>query len=171
MAHVYVSIGSNINRYQHVGAALDALSTHFGELQISPVYESKSVGFDGSDFLNMVAGFDSDLAVGELSTLLRRVEYDNGRRRDGPKFAPRTLDIDILTYDNSVGDIDGVLLPREEINYNAFVLLPLADIAENVLHPVSKQTYGAMWAAYDKASQQLWPVDFKWRGDLISSAK
>jgi len=60
MKRVYISIGSNIERYRHVSAALDALAGWFGELAISPVYESESVGFDGSDFLNLVVGVDTE---------------------------------------------------------------------------------------------------------------
>ena len=89
-ALVYVSIGSNIERYSHISASLDALADNFGELSISKVYESEAVGFEGDNFLNLVAGFNTELSVGELSALLRKIEDENGRRRDGPKFGPRT---------------------------------------------------------------------------------
>ena len=170
MSKVYVSIGSNINRYQHVAASLDALVEHFGELEISPVYESETIGFKGDHFLNLVAAFDSNLSVGDLSALLRTIEYDNGRTRDGPRFSSRSLDIDILTYDSVVGNVDGVSLPRAEIVENAFVLRPLADIAADHLHPALKQSYAELWHAYDQSSQKLWPVDFKWQDRMISRA-
>jgi 2-amino-4-hydroxy-6-hydroxymethyldihydropteridine diphosphokinase len=168
VARVYVSLGSNINRYQHIAASLDALDEHFGELTISPVYESESVGFDGSNFLNLVVGFQCEISVAELVRVLRRIEHDNGRRRDGPKFSPRTLDIDILTFDEHVGELDGVLLPRDEITKNAFVLLPLVNIAPTELHPSEGKTYEQLWADYDKDSQKLWPVEFRWRGRDIT---
>lgn len=171
MSRVYVSIGSNIDRERYITACLDALADHFGELMLSPVYESEPVGFEGgTNFYNMVAGFDCDLSVGELSTLLRRIEADNGRTRTGSKFSSRTLDIDILTYDDATGVIDGVTLPREEILHNAFVLQPLADIAGDERHPVAGRSYGELWADYDRASQKLWPVDFSWRGRQFSRA-
>lgn len=170
MATVYVSIGSNINRYQHITASLDALYRQFGELEVSPVYESEAVGFAGNHFLNLVVAFQCQLGVAELSAVLRGIEYDNGRRRDGPKFGPRTLDIDILTYDALVGAFDGVLLPRGEITENAFVLRPLRDIAAAGMHPQLQRSYAELWQAYDQASQKLWPVDFHWRGQSISSA-
>lgn len=169
MAYVLVSIGSNINRYQHIAASLDALQ-QFGELLISPVYESESVGFDGNNFLNLVAGFDSELSVSELSGLLRKIEENNGRRRDGPKFSPRTLDIDILTYGDAAGDVDGMILPRDEITKNAFVLLPLFNIVPQWQHPLTKKTYADLWQGYDQESQKLWPVDFSWNNKLISKA-
>lgn len=168
-ARVYISIGTNIDRERYVTAALDALADWFGDLQISPVYESESVGFDGSPFLNLVVGVDTDLSVGELSRRFKQLEAENGRRRDVPKFSARTLDLDILTYGDRTGIIDGVELPRGEILKNAFVLRPLADIAPNAVHPVCGKTYRQLWQAYN-TGQKLWPVDFLWRGRKISEA-
>ena len=105
MKRVYISIGSNIERYRHVSAALDALAGWFGELAISPVYESESVGFDGSDFLNLVVGVDTDMSVGELSRRFKKLEADNGRKASAPKFSPRTLDLDILTWGDAAGTL------------------------------------------------------------------
>jgi 2-amino-4-hydroxy-6-hydroxymethyldihydropteridine diphosphokinase len=170
MTQVYLSLGSNINRHRHILAALDALADVFGRLQISSVYESKSVGFDGSNFFNLVVGVETDLTIQALSDCLKKIEDDNGRCRQGPKFSPRTLDIDILTYDDFVGVENGVELPRAEITKNAFVLLPLAELAAQQKHPQLAQTYGELWQGYDKNSQTLWPVDFIWRGQTISSA-
>lgn len=170
MAQVYVSIGSNQDRTRYIRAALDALTARFGELQLSSVYESEAVGFDGDNFYNLVAGFNTDLPVGELSCLLKSIEDDNGRCRKGPKFSGRTLDIDILTYNDLIGDHDSVQLPRDEILKNAFVLLPLAEIAPEVLHPEVGQTYQALWQGYT-GDQKLWPVNFEWLGETISSAK
>lgn len=170
MACVYVSIGSNRDRYRHVSIALDALQARFGELKVSPVYESESIGFAGSHFLNLVVEFNTQLSVAELAVQLKDLEYANGRQVDAPRFAPRTLDIDILTYDQLVGEFPGVNLPRAEITENAFVLLPLRDIAADVFHPVVNRTYDQLWQAYDQRSQRLWPVDFQWRGRIISQS-
>lgn len=169
MARVYVSIGSNIDRERYITAALDALDAWFDELLVSSVYESESVGFDGSPFYNLVVGVDTDLTVAELSVRFKQLEADNGRRRNAPKFSARTLDLDILTYDNRIGSVDGVELPRGEILKNAFVLLPLAEIAPADVHPVCGQRYEDLWRAYDR-DQKLWPVDFTWQGRLISRA-
>jgi len=169
VALVFVSIGSNIDRYRRIAACLDALVAHFGALQLSPVYESEAVGFSGDHFLNLVAGFHCQQSIAELSAALRQIEYDNGRRRKGPKFSSRALDIDILTYDQCVGVVDGVELPRGEITENAFVLRPLADIAGAECHPVQAQSYAELWRDYDQSSQQLWPVDFRWRGGSVPS--
>jgi 2-amino-4-hydroxy-6-hydroxymethyldihydropteridine diphosphokinase len=164
---VYLGIGSNVERERHITAALDALADAFGELRISSVYESEAVGFDGDHFFNLVVGCETDLSVGNLSARLRQIENDNGRLRGGERFSARTLDIDILTYGDAVGQIDGIHLPRAEVLQNAFVLWPLAEIAGDERHPVENKTYADLWRAYDRA-QKLWPVDFVWRGKLIS---
>ncbi len=168
MVQIYLSLGSNVERHKHMSAGLDALAALCGELQISSVYESKSVGFEGSNFFNLVVGAQTSLSIGELSDTLKKIEDANGRKRAGPKFSPRTLDIDILTYGDFVGEESGVSLPRAEITQNAFVLLPLAEIAPAQRHPHWQQTYADLWLAYDKNSQQLWSIDFSWRGQLIS---
>ena len=168
MAQVYLSLGSNIDRYQHITAGLDALELVFGELEISSVYESEAVGFKGNPFLNLVVGGETNLSIAALSAVLKKIEDNNGRVRGGPKFAARTLDIDILTYDECNGVISGVQLPRDEIVNNAFVLWPLAEIAPNACHPVTKETYASLWSTYDMTLQSLRPVEFFWQGRLIS---
>ncbi len=170
MTAIYLSLGSNVDRHNNIMAALDALAALFGSLQISSVYESKSVGFDGSNFFNLVVGADTNLTITELSETLKRIEDNNGRKRNGPKFSPRTLDIDILTYGDFVGVESGIELPRAEITKNAFVLLPLAEIASQVLHPQLQKTYQDLWLGYDQTSQSLWAIDFDWKDKIISRA-
>ncbi len=169
MARVYISIGSNIERERYITAALDALGVWFDGMLVSSVYESESVGFDGSPFYNLVVGVDTSLAVAELSARFKQLEADNGRRQGAPKFSARTLDLDILTYDDEVGRVDGVELPRGEILKNAFVLRPLAEIAPSDVHPVCGKPYGELWQAYNH-DQKLWPVDYTWQGRRISRA-
>ena len=165
---IYLSLGSNIDRSARIAAALDALQAEFGHLSISRVYESESVGFDGENFYNLVVGLNSTRPVGELAAVMRKIEDDNGRERNGARFGPRTLDIDILTHGQAVGVFDGVKLPRDEILENAFVLVPLADIARDELHPVCQKTYRALVEELPLAGQRLWPVTFCWRGKQIS---
>lgn len=160
MPRVYLSLGSNIDRTRHIRAALRELEEHFGVLLISPVYESVAVGFEGDNFYNLVVGLDTDLSVGELSLLLRAIEDANGRVRGGPKFSARTLDIDILTYGNACGEIEGVQLPRDEVLKNAFVLRPLADIAGQDRHPATARPFAEHWDAYDQQRQKLWRIEF-----------
>lgn len=167
MTCVYLSIGSNVDRDRHIQAALDGLSHLFGALEISSVYESEAVGFDGEPFYNLVVGIETDLPVGDLSRALKQLEDANGRLRDVPRFSARTLDLDILTYGDVVGLHDGVTLPRGEILKNAFVLRPLAEIAADERHPQTGERYADLWARYDRA-QRLWVVPFEWQGRAIS---
>lgn len=169
MHRVYLSLGSNIEREYYIRAALDALQHQFGHLQISSVYESEAVGFKGDNFYNLVVGVETELDVAALSACLKRIEDDHGRERTGPRFSGRTLDIDILTYDEVSEPVAGVQLPRDEILNNAFVLLPLAEVAPQQQHPVLKRSYAELWQAYDRA-QKLWPIDFSWHGRVISRA-
>lgn len=167
MSLVYLSLGSNIDRYRHITAALDALSSKFGESQISSVYESESVGFEGSHFLNLVVGIQCESSLLELSQWLKKIEDENGRDRSAKKFSPRTLDIDILTFGELSGEHDGIELPRAEITKNAFVLLPLAEIAEDEIHPATGKSYSKLWAEYKVESQKLWKVKFEWNGEIL----
>ena len=159
MADVLLGLGSNQNAAVYIKAALRDLKNNFGELVLSPIYESEAVGFAGDNFLNMVAQIQTDLTVGELWRALREIEDAHGRDRAQPKFASRTLDIDILIYDNYVGVFEGVELPRDEILKNAFVLKPLADTWPTWVHPEVKQTYQQLWESYDQSSQKLWSVE------------
>jgi 2-amino-4-hydroxy-6-hydroxymethyldihydropteridine diphosphokinase len=162
MARIYISLGSNIDSERHIRAAVAELSAAFGELTLSSVYESKSVGFSGDNFLNLVAGLDSELSVGEVNDTLHAIEDKYGRERSGPKFSSRTLDLDLLLYGDRVGEHDGVALPRDEITKNAFVLWPLAEIAPQSTHPQLGRSYAELWDDFDKEKQPLWPIPFSW---------
>lgn len=166
MAQIYISLGSNIERHQHINAGLDALDKHFSDLRISTVYESEAVGFAGSHFLNLVAAATTSMSAENVVQLLKQIEDDNGRVRGDKKFAPRTLDLDLLLYDDLVCE-QPVQLPRNEILFNAFVLLPLAEIAGEVIHPLEKKSYATLWQQYDKKQQNLWPIEFKWTSKSV----
>ena len=160
MTRVYLSLGSNIDRQHNLRSGLAALGRAFGELSLSPVYESAAVGFDGAPFFNLVAAIDTAMSVAELSATLRRIEADHGRVRGEKKYASRTLDIDILTYGDTVGVVDGVQLPRDEILKYAFVLQPLADLAPQERHPQLRKSYADLLTASDFSAQPLSQVDW-----------
>jgi 2-amino-4-hydroxy-6-hydroxymethyldihydropteridine diphosphokinase len=170
MAHVFLGLGSNIERERYLGAGLDAIERLFGHFGFSRVYDSAAVGFDGQPFLNMVVDVRTDLGIGELARVLRHVEVEHGRPANATRFSARQLDIDILLYDDRIGDIEGVELPRGEILYNAFVLRPLAELAPDLVHPVVGETMATLWNRFDSDSQPLWAVDFEWAGRPISRA-
>ncbi len=159
MAQVYVSVGSNIDREQNIEAALQALKELYGELQLSSVYESDAVGFDSEPFYNLVLGFATDQSPQAVQAELHRIEDRFGRLRTDALSA-RTLDLDLLLYDDVVMSEGKLVLPREDISRYAFVLGPLAEIAGEQRHPVSGQRYADMWAAFDDSSQPLTRVDW-----------
>lgn len=161
MARVYISIGSNIEAEKNVRQAVHALEQCYGKLILSSVYESEAVGFDGDNFLNMVVGLNTDEDVHTVAANLRQIEDNNGRDRSGPRFSARTVDLDLLLYDDLVIHEDGLEIPRDEITKNAFVLQPLDEIAPQLVHPVSGNTMCDHWLQFDKESQKLWPIDFK----------
>jgi 2-amino-4-hydroxy-6-hydroxymethyldihydropteridine diphosphokinase len=171
MVQVALSLGSNVEPGQHIAAALDALSESFGPLILSSVYESEAVGFDGDNFLNMVALGHTDLSLAALAQWLKQLEEAQGRRRQGQaRFSSRTLDVDVLIYADWQGEFDGIVLPRPEITENAFVLRPMAEVAGAWCDPRSGLSYAALWQAYDRSLQHLWPIDFHWQGRQISRA-
>ncbi|MBD2858615.1 2-amino-4-hydroxy-6-hydroxymethyldihydropteridine diphosphokinase [Spongiibacter sp. KMU-158] len=186
MTEVFVGLGSNIHRYHHIASALDALQARFSSLRISPVYEAEAVGFVGDPFLNLVVGFDCELTPAELLVFLRQLELQHGRAANAVKFSARTLDIDILLFGDCCGEqLEGVslpanlnlpslVLPRAEILENAYVLKPLVDLAAEQCHPQSGRRFADHWQEMLLASplcaDQLYPVDFRWQGALISRA-
>jgi len=162
MAWVYISVGSNIEPAVNIRSAMLDLRKHYPELIISTVYESEAVGFDGDNFYNLVVGFETAEDVRTVAQQLRNIEDSHARDRKGPKFSSRTIDLDLLLYGDVVINDDSLNIPRDEISKNAFVLWPLAEVAAQAVHPQFKQTIAAMWQAFDKGSQSLWPVDFDW---------
>ncbi|HEX5353279.1 MAG TPA: 2-amino-4-hydroxy-6-hydroxymethyldihydropteridine diphosphokinase [Rhodanobacteraceae bacterium] len=142
MARVYLSLGSNIDPERHLREALRALRDHFGPLEVSPTYRSAAVGFEGSAFLNNVAGFDCDLAHDALRDWLRALEDASGRDRNLPRYADRTLDLDIALWCEHNGCTSD--LSRDEFE-RAHVLAPLADIAPELREPFTDTALRERW--------------------------
>lgn len=165
MAEIYISLGSNINRQFHVDKGLDALAELFGSLRLSSLFESEAVGFAGKPFYNMVIGASTKLSLAEVSQALRTIEYANGRSENAKKFSPRTLDLDLLLYDDVIAQYPAQI-PRDEITKNAFVLWPLAELASELLHPVIGESYQALWQKYDKKQQKINIVPLTWSAKI-----
>lgn len=155
MAIIYVGIGSNIDAEAMVTAGVHALEHEFDQLECSPVYRTAAVGFDGAPFLNLVCRFRSDHDVSTVDRLLHDIEDRHGRRRDGPKFSSRTLDIDLLLYDQQCLQQGSLTLPRDEILRYAFVLRPLADLAPELIHPQTGTSMISLWRKFDSQGQSL----------------
>ena len=140
----------------HLGVA--ELRRRYGEIELSAVYRSHAVGFEGDDFLNMVVGLDTDDTPEDIHTQIEIIHTRAGRERGEDKYSARSLDIDLLLYDDLVIEHPRFRIPREDVLEYSFVLRPLAEMAPAIVHPVTGQTVAEHWRAFDQASQPLEPV-------------
>jgi 2-amino-4-hydroxy-6-hydroxymethyldihydropteridine diphosphokinase len=145
MSTVWLGLGSNVNAENHIRAGINELRERFERVSLSPVYTSASVGFEGNDFINLVARIQTDLHPLELRDYLRDLEDRYGRKRNVPKFSDRSLDIDILLYDDLVLLSPVLEIPRAEILKFSHVLKPLADLDPDLVHPVKLVTIAEIW--------------------------
>lgn len=155
MARVYLSLGSNIDPETNLKTAIRELRWRFGDLELSDVYESKAVGFEGADFLNMVVGLDSDETPAGIVWQAELIHEFVGRDRESGRYSSRPLDIDLLLYDDLVMDEPKMRLPRSDVLEYSFVLRPLAEIAPDLCHPVTGKTMNEHWQEFDPASHPL----------------
>jgi len=149
MARIYLGLGSNVDAESNLWLAVRELQRRFGELELSPVYQSPPLGFEGDDFLNAVAGLDTDLAPDAVLRQLEEIHVIAGRRRDAQKPVSRTLDIDLLLYGQLVVDTPGLRLPRSDVLEYSFVLRPLADLAPETVHPVTRRSIAEHWRDFE----------------------
>ena len=131
MNKFYVLVGSNINPHENVNKGLDLIKKN-NEIVLEAVsseYISKAVGMDGNDFLNLALRCATELSFKDSLKLLKDIEASCGRERDpNNKFTPRTLDLDIIVWNDFEGVIDGYELPDPDINKYDFIQKPLAEI-------------------------------------------
>lgn len=155
MPQVYVAVGSNVEPERHLGLAVRELDRHFPGVGFSPWYRNRAVGFEGDDFINFVAGFPTDLPVEEVVARLQFIEALCGRTREAPRWAPRTMDLDVLLYGDLVRQTPTLKLPRPDLLKRAYMLGPLADLAADVMHPTERLTVGELWRRFDRAAHPL----------------
>lgn len=165
---VLLGLGSNIERVAHLVSGLEALAGFLHDMQCSPVFESLPVGIRSGCFYNLVVAGLTELPLTELDRRLKFIEADNGRYAPDRKGLP--LDIDVLMYDQLVGNFHGLVLPRAEILKNAFVLWPLALLVPQRIHPGVERTFGELWREA-RIEQKLWPVPFQWQGVELTPAE
>ena len=162
MTEIYVGAGSNIEPERNLLGALTGLADTFGLLHLSPVYRNQAVGFDGDDFLNMVVGFETDMDLEAVLTELERIEAENGRTREGTRFGPRSLDLDLLLFGDRVDEGENPRVPRKEITRYAFVLKPLADLCADRCHPATGVSFGQLWDEFDQSKHPLESIEMNW---------
>lgn len=153
----YLGLGSNMGeRQENLDRALALLSQRLRVEKVSPVYDTEPVGnINQPRFLNMVCQVYTRLAPTALLTLAKGIERKLGRR--GASNAPRPIDIDILFYGDRVIETPELIIPHPRLTGRAFVLIPLAEIAPDLVHPVSGKTVNELLEGI-KGTQGV----FKW---------
>ena len=151
MATVFVSLGSNINPDVYLQRGIDELGNVLASLVLSTVYRSAAKGFDGPDFLNAVCRGETSLSPEQLAAKLKEIEHHCDRDRSAERFSSRTLDLDLLLYDEQIIEQRGLQIPRAEILEEAFVLQPLVDLAAPQLHPGDRLEPGSAQTTVNRA--------------------
>ena len=138
MPAVYLSLGSNFQRENNLRDAVKLLTNEFGELTISPVYRSAPDNGEGEYYFNCCVGFNTDKPLATCRELFRQIE--NNLDRDRTIKTRVTIDIDILLYGDAVSTQDQSQLPHSDIIDKPYVLIPLADLAPDLIHPKVKKS-------------------------------
>ena len=159
MARVAVSIGSNLERERNVKDALSALGEIFGKLSRSPVYESAAYGFNGPPFYNLVVVFETPLDVYAVRGKIQAIENQQGREMGENRSGSRSLDLDLLLYDDVVFHDQGLDVPRREIFEHSYILKPLADLLPATPHPVTGESFADIWLRLGSHQEALSVVD------------
>ena len=152
---VYVAAGSNVDAERNLALAARELRHVFGAVRFSPAYRNVAVGFEGPDFINLVAAFETTRGVHEVVAELQRIEGLCGRARDAPKWAPRSMDLDILLYGATLSDQPGLVLPRPDLVKRPYMLGPMADVAPGERHPTLGRKMGDLWAEFARDAHPM----------------
>lgn len=155
MAAVYLGLGSNIDPEENLRLGIAELRSRYGEIELSAVYRSRAVGFDGDDFLNLVVRFESEESPRAICETIEVIHNLSGRDPNGGKWEARTLDVDLLLYNDLVVDEPPLRLPRADILEYSFVLRPMAELAPGLVHPVTGKTMLEHWQEFGTGRQPL----------------
>ena len=139
----YLGFGTNLgDRKKNLDRAIISLDSRpdLEILRTSGIYDTEPWGMtDQPNFLNMVAEIATSISVGELLERVKKLEQDMGRE-DGPRFGPRLIDVDILMLEDQVVNQPGLQIPHASLHLRAFVLVPLTELAPDLVHPVLGET-------------------------------
>lgn len=169
MTQVFLGLGSNIEPEAHLELAVAELSRRYGRVSLSRVYRSRAIGFDGPDFLNMVARLETRKSPRRITAGIESIHRLAKRERNGDGFHSRTLDIDLLLYDGLIVNEPGLELPRPDVLQYAFVLRPLAELAPALTHPLTGRTLAEHWRELEPFAPPLSPVEVDFVGAPVTS--
>lgn len=166
MATVFIALGSNLgDREANLAAAIAQLGRLGVVTRASPVYETEPWGITAQPrFLNQVVELQTELAPHELLRRLKTIETAMGREPTGPRYGPRPIDLDILFYDDLVLTSYALTVPHPRLCERAFVLVPLADLAADRVHPRLGLTVRELLARVDRSGVRLYEAFAGWNG-------
>jgi len=156
MPHAYLALGSNLgNRAENLQSAISFLRSKTKVLKCSAVYETPPWGYEQQPkFLNQVIEVETELTPSDLLAYVKEIERKIGRKGTF-RYGPRSIDIDILFYDDLVVNTPPLIIPHAQIAERAFVLVPLADIAPDYLHPILGMTIENLLSSVEQGGIKL----------------
>ena len=140
MHQVFISIGSNIDPLKNIDKVKILLNNLF-ECTFSGLYETAAEGFEGNDFVNCVVGFKTDIDPTQLNDKLKNIEKNMGRTDRQKGMSNRIIDLDLILYGDLILNDKYLSLPSDDIEKYSFILEPLVEIAGDIRHPVSTQSF------------------------------
>jgi 2-amino-4-hydroxy-6-hydroxymethyldihydropteridine diphosphokinase len=156
---VFVAAGSNLEPEKHLARACAEIKHSWNDAVFSRAYRNVAVGFDGPDFINLVLGFSTAQPLDAVIARLRAIETQCGRPRYAPKWASRTMDLDVLLFGDRVEKTSDYTLPRPDLLKRPYMLGPMAEIAPDVVHPIAHKTMRQLWEEFDRDGHAMNAVE------------
>ena len=147
MIELYTLLGGNLGDKKKIfEEARELLGERIGKISaLSSVYETEPWGFESEDiFWNQVLKMETELSPEEILAKIQQIEQDLGRIRKENQFSSRIIDIDILFYGDQIINQENLIIPHPRIQERKFTLVPLCEIAPELLHPVLKKSIGQL---------------------------
>ena len=155
---VFVGAGSNVEPAKNLAHACADIAHSWPDAYFSRAYRNAAVGFEGPDFINLVVGFTTAQPLTAVIARLHAIETQCGRPRFAPKWASRTMDLDVLLYGDLVEKTAEYTVPRPDLLKRPYMLGPMAEIAPEVVHPTAGKTIGALWHEFDRNGHTMLEV-------------
>ncbi|XOV80726.1 MAG: 2-amino-4-hydroxy-6-hydroxymethyldihydropteridine diphosphokinase [Aestuariibacter sp.] len=157
MPRIFIGLGSNVDKDVAAVEGAQALQQLFSQVQFSHLYESEAIGFEGENFYNAVIAANTELSLTEVLQQLKDIESHYAHPQQQTGMCSKRLDLDLLLYGETIAETPAVL-PRPEILFNAFVLLPLSELAPDMPHPLTGCSFAQHWQQFGHGNQQLWRI-------------